>query len=174
MEQRAGPDHQEEPMMNAPFVTKELEDALTTLKAKKAPSPDNVTNEMLLHLVPRLKKKLLQLFNDGWRTGTVLQVWREGFMIPILKKGKDKSKADSYRPVILSSCMGKLMERLINTMSCPVCSTLRMMTGAMRSMPISAMETVTGLQPIEDRQEIKVLTQTAKFKRLRTMQCMNS
>ena len=43
---------------------------------------------------------------------------------------------------------------------------MRMMTGAMRSTPISAMETVTGLQPLEDRQEIKVLTQAAKFKRL--------
>ena len=43
---------------------------------------------------------------------------------------------------------------------------MRMMTGAMRSTPISAMETVTGLQPLEDRQEIKVLTQATKFKRL--------
>ena len=31
-----------------------------------------------------------------------------------------------------------------------------MMTGAMRSTPISAMETVTGLQPLKDRQEIKL------------------
>ena len=43
---------------------------------------------------------------------------------------------------------------------------MRMMTSAMRSTPISAMEVVTGLQPLEDRQEIKVLTQAAKFKRL--------
>ena len=43
---------------------------------------------------------------------------------------------------------------------------MRMITGAMRSTPISAMETVTGLQPLEDRQEIKILTQAAKFKRL--------
>ena len=41
-----------------------------------------------------------------------------------------------------------------------------MMTGAMRNTPISAMETATGLQPLEDSQEIKVLTQAAKFKRL--------
>ena len=36
---------------------------------------------------------------------------------------------------------------------------MRMVTGAIRSTLISAMETITGLQPIEDRQEIKVLTQ---------------
>ena len=36
-------------------------------------------------------------------------------MIPILKRGKDKSQAESYRPVSLTSCVGKLIERLINT-----------------------------------------------------------
>ena len=41
-----------------------------------------------------------------------------------------------------------------------------MMTGAMRSTPISAMEMATGLQPLEDRQEIKILTQAAKLKKL--------
>ena len=101
--------------MNSPFVTKELEDALTMLKLRKGTGPDNITNEMLLHLGPCSKKKLLQLFNDGWRTGTVPQVWREAIMIPILKRSKDKSQAESYRPISLTSCVGKLMERLINT-----------------------------------------------------------
>ena len=32
-------------------------------------------------------------------------------MIPILKKGKNKSRANSYRPISLTSCLGKLMER---------------------------------------------------------------
>ena len=43
---------------------------------------------------------------------------------------------------------------------------MRMMTGAMRSTPITALETATGLQPLDDRKNIKVLTQAAKFKRL--------
>ena len=111
-EQRAGPYYHEEPMMNSPFVTKEPEDALTTLKLEKTSGPDNITIEMLLHLGPRSKKKLLQLFNDGWRMGTVPQVWREAIMIPILKRDKDKSKAESYQPISHTSCVGKLMERL--------------------------------------------------------------
>ena len=114
-EQHASPVHKEKPTMNSPFVTKELEDVLTMLKLRKAPGPDNITNEMLLHLGPCSKKKLLQLFNDGWGTGTVPQAWKEAIMIPILKRGKDKSKAESYLPIRLTSCVGKLMERLINT-----------------------------------------------------------
>ena len=105
-EQRAGSGHQEEPMMNSPVVTNELEDALTTLKSKKVPGPDNVTSEMLQQLGPCSKKKLLLLFNGGWRTGTMLQVWKEAIMISILKKDKGKSKADSYRPISPNNCMG--------------------------------------------------------------------
>ena len=73
-EQHASLVHKEEPTMNSPFVTKKLENAFTMLKLRKVPSPDNITNEMLLHLGPCSKKKLLQLFNNGWRTGTVPQV----------------------------------------------------------------------------------------------------
>ena len=35
-------------------------------------------------------------------------------MIPILKKGKDPKQAASYRPMSLTSCIGKTMERVVN------------------------------------------------------------
>ena len=35
-------------------------------------------------------------------------------MIPILKKGKDPKQAASYRPISLTSCVGKTMERVVN------------------------------------------------------------
>lgn len=107
----------EEPMpmvMDSPFNIQEFEAALSTLLLRKAPGPDQITNEMLLHIGPQAKKKLLQLMNDSWRSGIVPGMWREATMVPIHKKGKDKSKATSYRPISLTSCMGKLMERLIN------------------------------------------------------------
>ena len=47
--------------------------------------------------------------------GTVPEVWREAIVIPILKRGKNKSKAESYQPISLTRCVGKLMECLINT-----------------------------------------------------------
>ena len=101
--------------MNKPFNMKEFEEALSTLKDKKSPGPDKITNEMLKHMGMRAKSKLLAIFNNSWKTGHVPQNWREADMVPIHKKGKDRTKAGSYRPISLTSCAGKLMERLINT-----------------------------------------------------------
>ena len=42
----------------------------------------------------------------------------------------------------------------------------RLITGAMKSTPIQKMEETTGLQPLEDRKDTKILIQAAKFKRL--------
>ena len=100
--------------MNSPFTLEEFEQGLKALQLKKSPGPDKITNEMLLNLGPRTKKKLLQLYNESWKTGNVPQVWKDATMIPVHKKGKDKSEASSYRPISLTSCTGKLLERLIN------------------------------------------------------------
>ena len=100
--------------MNSPYNMEELKTALSCLSLKKAPGPDQITNEMLMNMGPQAKKKLLQLINDSWRTGIVPEIWKEATILPIHKKGKDKKKATSYRPISLTSCVGKLMERLIN------------------------------------------------------------
>ena len=41
---------------------------------------------------------------------------------------------------------------------------LRLITGAMKTTPISAMEKVTGVQPLQDRRNMKTLLQAEKFK----------
>jgi ribonuclease HI len=43
----------------------------------------------------------------------------------------------------------------------------RIITGALKSTPIQAMETLTGLQSLESRRDAIVLTQAAKFKRMK-------
>ena len=53
----------------------ELEAKSRTLKTKKAPGPDGVTNDMILHLGPSAKKAILALFNKSWKSGTVPALW---------------------------------------------------------------------------------------------------
>ena len=101
--------------MNIPFNARELEDALKALKDKKSHGPDKIANEMLKHMGPKAKSKLIGLYKNSWKERIVPQKWREAVMVPIYKKGKERSKTTSYRPISLTSCVGKLMERLINS-----------------------------------------------------------
>ena len=100
--------------MKENITSSELKKAIRQLKKKKSPGPDNITNEMLQHLGNTALNKLLAIFNLSWKEGQVPQCWKEASMIPVLKKGKNKSKAVSYRPISLTSCVCKTMERIIN------------------------------------------------------------
>ena len=101
--------------MSEEFSIGELQHALRQIRCKKAPGPDGIHNEMLKHLGPQAKKFLLDVFNQSWNQGKVPKQWKHAEIIPILKKGKPKSNPRSYRPISLLSCMGKLMERMINS-----------------------------------------------------------
>ena len=92
----------------------ELKKAIKKLKKKKAPGPDNITNEMIQHLGNTALQKLLDIYNLSWNKGELPQIWKEAKMIPILKKGKNKARAVSYRPISLTSCVCKTMERMVN------------------------------------------------------------
>ena len=58
-------------------------------------------------------KLLLGIFNQSWASGFCPQTWRDAEIVPLLKKGKPASCPDSYRPVSLTSCVAKTMERVI-------------------------------------------------------------
>ena len=88
--------------------------AVKKLKERKSPGPDGISNEMISHLGNTALKKLVEIFNLSWKKGEVPQIWKDALMIPLHKKGKDKSKALSYRPISLTSCVCKTMERTIN------------------------------------------------------------
>ena len=52
--------------------------------------------------------------NEIWRTGKFLEDCHKAVTIPIPKPGKDKTEATNYRPIALTSCICKTMERIIN------------------------------------------------------------
>ena len=103
-----------DPCMTERLTLRELEEVLKKMKEKKAPGPDGITNEMLKHLSPGAKRTLLRIYNQSWSTGTVPTIWKEAVIRPIPNKGKEKRDPSSYHPISLLSCVGKLLERIIN------------------------------------------------------------
>lgn len=53
-------------------------------------------------------------FNHLWKAAAFPRCWKSAHIIPLLKPGKDPSLPASYRPIALTSCLGKTYERLIN------------------------------------------------------------
>lgn len=98
---------------NQPFTTLELMRALSSVK-NSAPGPDRITYSMLTHLSGASKECLLTLYNYVWETGQMPSAWKMATVIPLLKPGKDASNPTSYRPVALTSCIGKTFERMVN------------------------------------------------------------
>ena len=56
---------------------------------------------------------MLKFFNYIYRTGIPHQ-WREAKVIPLLKPGKIATLASSYRPIALTNCMCKTLEKMVN------------------------------------------------------------
>lgn len=54
------------------------------------------------------------LFNKIWMEGEIHREWKESLIVPIREPGKDLHNPSSYRPIALTSRVGKTMERMVN------------------------------------------------------------
>ena len=69
---------------------------------------------MLKRLPPKSLQTLLDIFNDMWETGKFPESWELASIIPTAKPGKDHAEPTNYRPIALTSCLCKTLERMIN------------------------------------------------------------
>ena len=100
---------------NKRFTLTELVDSIKKKSNDSAVGPDEVHNEFLKQLPDESVKCLLKLYNDIWVNGTFPETWRQSIIVPIPKSGKDTSNPRNYRPIALTSCLCKTMERVINS-----------------------------------------------------------
>ena len=98
---------------NGPFTLLELQLSLKRCH-DTAVGPDEVHYQFLKHLPPDSLAVLLGIFNAIWRSNAFPSSWREATIIPIPKPGKDSSIPSNYRPIALTSCLCKTMERMVN------------------------------------------------------------
>jgi len=98
---------------NLDFTPTELKVAVERMKSSGAEGPDGVAPRFIQHLGPAALEYFLGCCNRSWYEGFLPQQWRTATIIPILKSGKPASEVDSFRPISLTSCLGKVMERLV-------------------------------------------------------------
>ena len=69
---------------------------------------------MLKHLPENSLETLLNILNYIWSTGKFPEDWQYATIFPIPKPGKDTVEPNNYRPIALTSCLCKSLERMIN------------------------------------------------------------
>ena len=98
---------------NMPFTISELDKSLKS-SHDTAVGPDDVHYQILKHLPQSALLILLNIFNKIWFQGTFPTSWHKAITVPIAKPGKDPTQPTSYRPIALTSCVCKTMERMVN------------------------------------------------------------
>ncbi|GBM88353.1 putative RNA-directed DNA polymerase from transposon X-element, partial [Araneus ventricosus] len=99
---------------NTPFTFEELKIALDKSRPT-SPGPDKIHYTMIKNLSENSMRTLLLLYNRIWLEECFPVAWREAVVIPIPKPGKDPQVPNNYRPIALTSCLCKLMERMVNS-----------------------------------------------------------
>lgn len=101
------------PIGECPSITRsEVFAAICKLK-NTSPGDDDISNKLIKNLPPNVVESLVSLFNVSLQSSTVPAAWKLGITCPILKPGKDPSDVKSSRPITMLSCIGKLMERVV-------------------------------------------------------------
>lgn len=99
--------------LNTIKITKEVVlGKLMRLKEDKSPGPDGLHPRVLREIAVGIVDALVIIFQNSLEAGTVPVDWKMANVTPIFKKGS-KQKAGNYRPVSLTSVVGKMLETII-------------------------------------------------------------
>ncbi|CAF1019683.1 unnamed protein product, partial [Brachionus calyciflorus] len=95
--------------------TDELIDAISKINTKASTGFDMISNKTIKNLPFKTLKSIHSLFNFSLKLGYIPQNWKKAKIIMLYKKNKPSNLASSYRPISLLSCLGKLLEKIVNT-----------------------------------------------------------
>ena len=99
--------------LNSEITLYELQTAINQTKTKTSPGEDKIPYEFLKNLSKSSLKIILLFVNALWDSGSFIPEWKTSIVIPILKAGEKPSDPNAYRPIALTSCLCKIMERIV-------------------------------------------------------------
>ena len=95
------------------FTSKEIDTAIKTLKAGKAPGVDNLHPEFFLHMDESCTEWLRRFLTTCLKMKSIPKSWKLAKVVAVLKPKTPANAASSYRPISLLCVPYKLYERLI-------------------------------------------------------------
>ena len=97
----------------SPLSPAEFLAAASNLSSSTAPGSDKVAYPMLKHFSRFGMDFLLHIFNLSWTSHFFPSIWKTSSIIPIHKMGKPLDSLASFWSISLTSCVPKLLERII-------------------------------------------------------------
>ncbi|GBP88816.1 Probable RNA-directed DNA polymerase from transposon BS [Eumeta japonica] len=98
-----------------PVSLSEVQTLVKSLKTRKAPGLDGISNKAIKCFPQQLLRLLVAIFNACLQNCYFPPVWKEAEVIGIHKPGKPRDLPASYRPISLLSGLSKLYERVLKT-----------------------------------------------------------
>ena len=94
-----------------------VRELLEGLDVFKSAGPDALHPRVLRELAGVIAGPLAQFYEHSWCSGQVPDDWKIANVVPIFKKGK-REDPGNYRPVSLTSILGKLFEKILKEHIC--------------------------------------------------------
>ena len=92
-----------------------VEEVLAAINANKSDGPDNIQNMVLKKCAQSLCVPLSVIFRRSLDTGEIPSDWKFAIVTPIYKNKGSKSDPTKYRPISITSAVGKVLEKIINS-----------------------------------------------------------
>ena len=102
------------PLDNITISSELVEKVLKSLNPGKSTGPDEINPLLLKTMTKVFSEPLARIFQQSVNSGKIPKVWKDARVTPLFKKG-NKSDPGNYRPVSLTSVVGKCLETIIRT-----------------------------------------------------------
>ena len=96
-----------------PITVEEVKRAIKTLKAGKAPGPDDLPTDILLNAGKSLIVALTDIFEMIWQEGQVPKQWNNVKIKTLFKNKGSKKRLENYRGIFLTSVVSKVFEKVV-------------------------------------------------------------
>ena len=95
------------------FTIEEVRKVIKTLKNKKSPGLDGITNEILKYAGEGLLQEMVMVLNNIKNNTRSPDQWNKVLITAIFKNKGSRRQLVNYRGIFISSCISKLCEKLI-------------------------------------------------------------
>ena len=101
-----------ETLSNITVTSEMVNKSIKELKDDKSPGFDDMSSNILIKVNEQISEPLSYIFNLSIETSEIPEDWKTSKVIPIFKKG-NKKLSSNYRPISLTSQVGKVLERIL-------------------------------------------------------------